>query len=212
MGRPPVVNVTGRATQLVEGTIRMTIAILITGATIALLLAVEAVTGNMGSWLAPLEGLAINVILFEWAILWFMAVPAYPPDRYFTARGSERMERLFELLGIRGFGRLVIGRIRFSGQRRDLSWFINRTCHAEAVHVMACLGLALFSVVMALRNRWDTLFWAVVFSVPIHLYPIMLQRYNRSRALKILRRRTGEGSVIASPRRPKGVHSFRSAV
>lgn len=207
MGKPPVENVWERASQLAGGTARFTVALVVTGAAIFLLVALERVAGGMTRWFTPLQGLAINLILFEWAILWFMAVPVYPPERYFASRRSERMGRLYERLGIRGFGRLVMGRIRFTGNRCDLSWFVDRTRHAEAVHLLACFGVALFAGVMALRSRWDALFWTGGFNVPLHLYPIMLQRYNRSRAQKILTRQSNRGPVTANAYRPSAART-----
>lgn len=188
MGEPLVENARKRASRRALGTARLAAAAVATAAAIALLVALDAAVQETASWLTPLQGLAVNLILFEWAILWFIAVPVYPPERYFAVRRPQRMNRLYERLGIRGFGRLVMGRIRFSGHRRDLSWFVHRTRHAEAVHLLASFGVALFAAAMALRNRWDALLWTGAFSLPIHLYPIMLQRYNRPRAERLLTR------------------------
>lgn len=197
MEKWPVETVKGRAWRLAERTARIAVAAAGTGVALFLLAVVDAIAENSAGWFALFHGLAINLILFEWAILALMAVPVDLPERYFATRSFERTGRLYERLGIRAFGRLVIGRIPFSGHRRDLSWFVHRSRHAEAVHLWACLGVALCAGSMAFQNRWHALFWTAGLSVPIHLYPIMLQRYNRSRIERLLTYRRHRSSAVA---------------
>lgn len=199
MSKPQVASARERVLQLAGGAARVAVAAGATAAAAALLVALDAAVQEMAGWLVPLEGLTVNLLLFEWAVVWFMALPIYPPERYFAARRWKRMNRLYERLGIRGFGRLVIGRIRFSGRRRDLFGFVRRTRHAEAVHLLASLGVAVFAAGIAVAGRWDALLWTGAFSLPIHLYPIMLQRYNRTRAERLLRLNR-HAAAGASPR------------
>lgn len=62
----------------------------------------------------------------------------------------------------------------------------NEMCKAESGHVLI-LGLILVAAAYcALRTWLDAAAWLVLFSIPINVYPIMLQRYNRIKLQELI--------------------------
>ncbi len=164
-----------------------------------------------GGWLAPL----LMFWLYVWGPLRPFAYPAgdlFPnplafflgigvcaglwwiPRSYFRIRRFERDGRVYELLGVAWFRRIVPdGDVAKSWRRRRNphyriihNWtaaaqFVHRTEESERGHLVL-LAAGMFSAGFAATIGWDG--WAAYLflgNVVVNVYPIMLQRYTRAR-------------------------------
>ena len=124
------------------------------------------------------------------------------PRDYFRVYGFERSGRLYETLGVRAFRRFVPdGDLanrwsrrrdpshRMIRNRRSAALFVRRTEQSERGHVVL-LALGIVSAVFALALGWRG--WALYLSagnLVVNVYPILLQRYTRTRLIALLARR-----------------------
>jgi hypothetical protein len=64
----------------------------------------------------------------------------------------------------------------------------NETRSAEAGHgiiFLLMLGLTLYALA---RGWWDAVGWLMLFNIIFNAYPVLLQRYNRIRLIRIIER------------------------
>lgn len=141
--------------------------------------------------------------------------PWWLPASYYRVRRFEANGRLYEILGVRIFRKLVpngdwVNRwrrrrdagFRVLSNRRSAAEFLSRTVMSEKSHLVPLFmgaGTSLF----AWHIGWTG--WAVylgVANVLVHLYPILLQRYTRARIVRLL----------ALTPAPSGCHSYDSAL
>ncbi len=123
----------------------------------------------------------------------------WTPAAYYRVRDFERSGRLYERLGVRQFRRLVtdgdyINRhrrksdpdFRLVRDRRSAQNFIARTIVAERGHIVWLIAGAL-TALWALRVgliAWATFITAG--NLIVNLWPMLLQRYTRSRIERVL--------------------------
>lgn len=124
------------------------------------------------------------------------------PRGYFRVFGFERSGRLYELLGVRVFRRFAPNGdfanrwerrrdpdFRMIRSRKTAAAFIVRTMQSERGHLVL-LALGIVSAAYASSIGWQG--WAIYLSagnVVVNVYPILLQRYTRSRIDRIFRGR-----------------------
>jgi hypothetical protein len=133
----------------------------------------------------------------------------WAPAAYLRPRRWETDGRLYEMLGVRAFRRLVpngdwVNRIRrrrdphfrVVSHRRAAAAYVARTEEGERTHGVLLLA-GLVSSVYARRIGWDG--WCAfltVGNVLVNLYPMLLQRYTRARLYRLLAR--GRARAAAS--------------
>lgn len=123
------------------------------------------------------------------------------PERYYRIKPFELSGRVYERLGIRFFKRFVpngeyINRIirrsepgyRVICDENSIVKFEAETRLAERCHIVSLL-LMLPSAAYALMLGWNNFaLWILLPNIPLHLYPVLLQRYTRARIQKVLNR------------------------
>ncbi|HEX5541314.1 MAG TPA: hypothetical protein VFX60_07080 [Micromonospora sp.] len=113
-----------------------------------------------------------------------------PPAVVRVLRPAERDGRVYELLGVRVFKRLLrrgplavfappmhLPPEPTPGSVADLDM---RMQQAEAVHEILLVGTLLTALNAAFRGWWGAAGWLMLFDVLGNGYPAMLQRYNRA--------------------------------
>jgi len=119
------------------------------------------------------------------------------PARYYRCYPFERRGRLYEWLGVRSFRFIVphgdgINRLarrwqpgyRVVRDRPTVADYEARTRRAEAFH-LGCLLVMAPAAVYATYAGWSGMaLWLALPSIPLHLYPALLQRYTRARMAK----------------------------
>lgn len=109
------------------------------------------------------------------------------PDNYYQLRAFEKSGDLYKTLGIRT-AKIIFKRsqnITFSGRRSDISKLQNETMIAEKHHILAFLGVTFLVIYSLIKTEWVFAIGLILFNLLLHAYPVMLQRYNRSRILEI---------------------------
>ena len=160
------------------------------------------VWGPMRPFSYPAGELFPNVLVFVLCLAACVTTWSMPPG-YFRVRDFERTGRVYEALGVRWFRRIVPdGDVANSWRRRSDPYyrmvrnretataFIARTEQSERGHLVLLTG-GVLSACFAWQIGWPG--WAVylaVGNVAVNLYPILLQRYTRSRLAAISKQRT----------------------
>lgn len=151
-----------------------------------------------------LPGAPFGFLILACIGLWWL------PDRYFRIRNYERSGRLYELFRVREFrrfapdGDLANRWARKSNPqhkmitgRRSALGFVERTKQNERGHLVL-FALGIVSAGFAFRIGWYGWAWYLTAgNVFVNVYPIILQRYTRSRILAVLNRsRKTDGLVV----------------
>lgn len=146
-------------------------------------------TGFVFAWVT-------HFILMAWASLVFgprMRVPDY--DWMRVKRWEPRVYMylgvgLFgKLLDVTGWNRIITKERGFDGTRRGIDGLDQHTRRSELGHVMCLLGTVFLAIGALVTGRWEGALWLVGLGVPLHVYPILLQRVLRCRiqALPVIR-------------------------
>ena len=120
------------------------------------------------------------------------------PERYYRVKPFESSGLVYERVGIRFFKRFVPGGdcinrtirrsvpdYRLVYDEASVTELEARTRFAERCHLIG-LVLVLPSAAYALMLGWDGFaLWLLLPNVPLHFYPVMLQRYTRERIEKV---------------------------
>ena len=159
---------------------------------------VALVEGAARSPLAvALLGLGVNFATGGLMVLWGKLVPFPAVGNYYELRSGEAA--VWERLGVRGFRQVVRWRwYRFlfgpAKERVDDSWerLLEDMRAAETAHLLAFAAGAALALSLG-ANGSPGLAWSVaLWNVPLNAYPVLLQRYNRSRVRGLLGRRQPE--------------------
>jgi len=174
------------------------------------------------SWLArpgaiPVEELGYAV----WVIPYFMGVATIilatvykweVRSAYFETQSFERSGHIYQWCGVRYFGSAlrIIGWEKFRRKhapiRTDseaLKKYSSWTRGAEAVHVLAGVMTAVFTIWFGSRHSIVGTKWLWLTNALVNLYPVLLQRYNRPRAERLIQmveaRNRIPGSINTEP-------------
>jgi hypothetical protein len=171
--------------------------LLVLGATIALVLSVGWFTRVVGFW-----SWASALCATWFAVVWVTVVQLLTglrfPEWYCRPKNFERFGRIYELLGVPFFRRLVrrgpihllAPAFQYSGRRELLPVLERETRTAEAIHVLAFFA-SLPLTAYALSRGWlDSGGWLLSFTVLLNVYPLMLQRHNRVRLQELIQKRS----------------------
>jgi len=157
---------------------------------VLLLTAWRAVNVEFAVWFSLLIfALAINCLLT--ASIWFadFFVGFSLPSAYYEIRDFEKDGRLYELMGVRA-ARQVFRHspaVRFAGRRQLLPKLELDMRLAETHHALSLVVIVPVSIYLLIVGQPKLALGLQIFSVVLQVYPIMLQRYNRSRLLRLSR-------------------------
>jgi len=130
-------------------------------------------------------------------------------DWYFAPKFFEKKGKIYELLGIKLFSKIIINMYNNipigSGSEHNLLNRIKESESIEKLHLMAILPFTLLIMLSLNPQPSDQFNFAATFFILINifgnLYPIMLQRYVRVKILNIIKRRAKkmEAQLISEP-------------
>ncbi|WP_276088297.1 hypothetical protein [Pedobacter sp. JY14-1] len=115
---------------------------------------------------------------------------------YFDEKKWERGGEIYEYLGVNVFRRLLVlvgwekltrKALPIGNDTASLSKLYVQTKKSEQNHIIIFIIVLGFNVYVALKFGFTKSVWLLVLNVLLHLYPILLQRYNRPRIKRILR-------------------------
>lgn len=127
-----------------------------------------------------------------------------PSCGVFGARPFERGGATYKLLGVKQYARVlkVIGWEKIVRKEHPVAKDLEAlkryeawTCGSEAIHFSSAIFVAAITVWVAWRYSLDHISWLVAVNILVNMYPIMLQRFNRARVIRLIEhhelRRTG---------------------
>jgi hypothetical protein len=141
----------------------------------------------------------VHFVLMGWAsVVLDTARPALT-SAWFQVRGWEpgTYRRLgawgyMRLLRLVGWERLTGRHSTFAGTRSSLSAFDRQTRQSEYGHLIIAALVVVVSAAALSVGAWDTALWLSVLNVPLHVYPVLLQRSLRGRIQLLQAIRTAE--------------------
>lgn len=107
---------------------------------------------------------------------------------------------LQRVLGVRVFGealeavgwnRVLAGERVFDGTRSGLGELDQHTRRSEIGHGLCLLVTVGLAIVFLVVRAWAGVGWLVGLAIPLHLYPMLLQRHLRSRVHMLTSGRAG---------------------
>ena len=132
----------------------------------------------------------INWILMLWAYLIHRTGAVNFPQGYFEIRPFEK--EIYCLLGVRYYQRLLRRisifnpQLHLGGGRGDLVRLEKAMRGAEQAHAMIFVIVSVFMLYALFRGWWATAFWYFLFNMLFNGYPVMVQRFNRSRTNRLV--------------------------
>lgn len=177
---------------------------LIVGAVMFMMLSERA----EGSWLLA----AVWAAAIHWAsgvliiALRGMLPPALP-DAWLRIRRWEADGRVYQRLGIDAYRKALLASpsgpnafLKFQGRRAQLPGLERFTRHAEMGHLTLLVVSSVVIAIAVWTGYWRTAIFLAIVNVPWNVYPVLLQRYTRSRLARINRRRLGHSTTpVATP-------------
>jgi hypothetical protein len=165
---------------------------------VLLLIGATIVTGALLAW--SLQAFGARSTWFAFLVVWLPMtwldtvsrwVRPRLPERYHALRRFETSGRVYELLGVRLFKRLLRRgplavfnpdlHMPTEPSPASLAHLDQRMRDAEASHaILLVLTLGVVAHAAA-RGWWGAAAWTLLFDVLVNGYPVMLQRYNRAR-------------------------------
>lgn len=167
--------------------------LILISAAAALVLSVFWLTKATYSWNWA-SALAANWFVAVWFASLTLLVPLRIPERYYNTGDFEKTGRIYEMLGVVFFLRLIrrgplhilAPDFEYGGKREYLPELEQYTRSSEAIHVYA-FSTSLLLTAFALYNGWFiSAAWLLASNIPLNVYPVMLQRYNRLRLQKMI--------------------------
>jgi hypothetical protein len=133
----------------------------------------------------------------------------------------ERNGRIYEWCGVGIFRWILLHthlhwlgpNLKLRSGRSDLRRLLREMHSAEAMHAIAAGAALAVAVGYALLRLTTVTTWLVVFTIPFHIYPVALQRWNRGRMLGLserLGRQTAEQTRCSEPGEGAPVDNRRS--
>ena len=146
----------------------------------------------------------VGSFLFAWVFhLMFMMVvlsvmeAAMPKlrSRYFSISAWESDGRIYERLGVNLFRKILvwIGWEKLNKKNNTVEKSVASLQHieyltrqAEFGHLLILCVVTIMSIVIIMIYDFSTAFWLLILNIILHLYPIIVQRYNRPRFQKTI--------------------------
>ena len=139
----------------------------------------------------PVLAFFLNWFVMTWVVViaavWQLNLSLVPS--YYKIRSFEINGRLYEWLGVRLLKKLLRRgplsalnpKVRLTGGRSALPELEQNMRDAETGHAFVFITMVVITIYPLLQGWWRAVGWWLMFNVLLNVYPIMLQRYNRSR-------------------------------
>lgn len=141
-------------------------------------------------------------IVFALGLSWVMAcaggvtcqVFAVQDLNWFRLARWEENGRVYEWVGLRVFRWILLhtplgwlGPLALRSSRSDLDRLLREMNSAEGRHAVAAVLSLAVAVAFALNGHMAIATWLVLITIPLNVYPMILQRWNRGRVLRLQR-------------------------
>jgi heme/copper-type cytochrome/quinol oxidase subunit 4 len=175
---------------------------LIVGAVMFMMLSERA----EGSWLLA----AVWAATIHWASGFLIIalagmLPPALPDAWLRMRPWEADGRVYQRLGIDAYRKALLASpsgpnafLKFQGRRSQIPGLEQFTKNAEMGHLTLLVVSTVVTAIAVWTGYWRTAIFLAIVNVPWNVYPVLLQRYTRSRLILIRRRLSNQSPALAS--------------
>ncbi len=138
-------------------------------------------------------------LTFAWSLLTLTSVlhlifDIQLPLGYYKTRGWKNEIPLYKKMGILTFRNLIrrgplhilAPQIQINNQNKSLNVLLKEMQQAEAIHVITFLITFIIIIISFIVEKVYNGLILLLFNLLIHIYPIMLQRFNRKRIENLL--------------------------
>jgi hypothetical protein len=148
-----------------------------------------------------------NPLVYSLAISWLIAITIAVVSgailfrvnpKLFSLANWEKQGEIYERAGVRAFRSVLLHsplgwinpNFRLIAGRADCDRLLRETNSAEAIHWLTCVVTGMLAISYLRHDHAEYGYVMLLVRIPFDLYPIMLQRWNRGRVLRVLERRT----------------------
>lgn len=124
------------------------------------------------AWAASVLGPGVRVPDYAWLL-----VRRWEPKLY-AALGVRLFGRMLDAVG---WNRIIAKERGFDGTRQGLDELDQHTRRSEIGHILCWFATVFLAVGALLAGSWVGAVWLLGLGVPLHLYPVLLQRVLRAR-------------------------------
>ena len=149
---------------------------------------------NMGS---VSYSITLNFILMIWmSIVASLLIPDLK-SAYFNSRSIEKEGEIYKYLGVHFFRKLLVrsgwerSRKKETPIRKSLvilEYYEYRTRTSEFGHGIIAIIIAIISVYVCMVYSFKETIWLILFNIVLNIYPMMVQRYNRPRVRRVIKK------------------------
>lgn len=150
--------------------------------------------------------IALNFILMIWmSISQTLLIPSLKSS-YFESHSIEEGGKIYKYLGVHFFRKFLVlsgwerSRIKETPIKKSLillEYYEYRTRTSEFGHAIIAIIIALISVYVFMAYSFRETIWLIVFNIGLNIYPIIVQRYNRPRVRRVIKKLKLKYSSVA---------------
>lgn len=147
----------------------------------------------------------LTTFVFAWVLNFLLMLGAeyliqtFPPDlnrKYYLPKPWEQEGRIYRMLGVNLYRRLLVligwERLHKAGspvkkKLGTLRHLEQNTRKSELGHLIIFLIVLMVSFYVAVNNGFEKAKWLLILNIFLNAYPILVQRYNRPRLLRLIR-------------------------
>lgn len=120
------------------------------------------------------------------------------PKSYYNITQSQQLKRWYNRLGIDQFRRVLLATLwkdenrrknYFDGTQSGIAHFATESRKAEFGHLIPLILITLISVYILYRGAYVFALATMFLNIVANLYPVILQRYHRTRIMAIYKRK-----------------------
>lgn len=141
--------------------------------------------------------ITLNFLLMIWmSIVETLLIPELKSS-YFNSHPIEAEGKIYKYFGVHYFRKLLLligwekSRKKETPIRQSLillEYYEYRTRASEFGHGIIAIIIAFVTLYVAVVYSFKAIIWLIILNVLLNLYPIMTQRYNRPRVLRVIKR------------------------
>ncbi|MBU3180198.1 glycosyl-4,4'-diaponeurosporenoate acyltransferase CrtO family protein [Clostridium psychrophilum] len=139
----------------------------------------------------------LNFLLMIWmSIVETLLIPELKSS-YFNSQPIEMEGKIYKYIGVNFFRKLLV----LSGWERSrekenpirkslipLEYYEYRTRTSEFGHTIIAIIILIISIYVCMEHSFKNIIWLTFFNIFLNIYPITLQRYNRPRVLRVIKK------------------------
>ena len=139
----------------------------------------------------------INVLLIIWMSIVETLLQPELKSSYFNSHHIERKGKIYEYIGVHFFRKLLV-LIGWERSRKKenpikeslilLEYYEYRTRTSEFGHTIIAIIIFIISVYVCIKYSYKNILWLVFFNIFLNICPITIQRYNRPRVRRVIKK------------------------